>query len=91
MVSWSSSPLYDEKYKSLIEKELLEGTGICDSKKSNHYDAVTEQEKVDVLCSLNRGKAADIYGLTTEHLIYAANNLLPVFTYIIDEQYLWHS
>ena len=39
----SSNPLFDEKYKSLVERELLEIIDPCESS-SDQYDAVTEQE-----------------------------------------------
>ena len=50
----SSNPLFDEKYKSLVERELLEIIDLCESS-SDQYDAVTEQELADALCSLNKG------------------------------------
>ena len=67
LATQSSNPLFDEKYKILVERELLEIIDLHESS-SDQYDAETEQELADALCSLNKGKAADIYGLTTEHL-----------------------
>ena len=45
---------------------------------------VTEAELADALSSLNKGKAADIYGLTTKHLLFASDTLLPVLTSLMN-------
>ena len=83
LATQSSNPLFDEKYKSLVEWELLEIIDLCESS-VDQYDAVTDQELADALCSLNKGKAADIYGLTTEHLSYAADTLPLVLTTLMN-------
>ena len=51
---------------------------------SDQYGAVTEQELADALCSLNKGKTADVYGLTTDHLSFAADTLLLVLTTLMN-------
>ena len=40
LVTQSSNPLFDEKYKSLVERELLEIIDLCESS-SDQYDVVT--------------------------------------------------
>ena len=86
LTTQSSNPLFDEKYKNLVEQELIEITDICKASKASRdqYDEVTQGELTEALGSLNKGKAAGIYGLTTEHLFFASDALLPVLTSLMD-------
>ena len=83
LATQSSNPCFDEKYRAQIEQELIEIIDICDSTSGQH-DEVTEKEMEDALSSLNKGKAPDIYGLTTEHLTSASEVLLPVLTSLMN-------
>ena len=60
----SSNSLFDDKYRDFVEQELLEIIDICQSN-SDRYDVVTETEVAEAKGSLNKGKAPDIYGMTT--------------------------
>ena len=82
LATQSSNPLFDEEYRNLVEQELIEIIDICES--NDQYDMVTQAELADTLSSLNKGKAADIYGLTTEHLLFASDTLLPVLTSLMN-------
>ena len=73
----------DEQYKRVVERELAEIIDICEASKGD-YSPVAEDEVEKALNSLNRGKAADIFGLTTEHLACASNELIPVLTALLN-------
>ena len=45
---------------------------------------MTEAVLADALSSLNKGKAADIYGLTKEHLLFASDTLHSVLTSLMN-------
>ena len=48
---------------------------------SHHlYDLMTEKEITEALSTLNKGKAADIFGATTEDLLYADRDFIPVLS-----------
>ncbi|MEW8547953.1 MAG: reverse transcriptase family protein, partial [Candidatus Thiodiazotropha sp.] len=83
LASASTNPLFDQKYEKLVDQELLEIIDICERSKGV-YDQVTEQEIVEALSTMNKGKAADIYGVTTEHLLYAIDELLPKLVVLIN-------
>ncbi|MES9972510.1 MAG: hypothetical protein ABW092_20945, partial [Candidatus Thiodiazotropha sp.] len=73
----SENSLFDEKYRAQIESELLEIMDIC-KKDSTEIQPITETEVKCALKSLNTGKAADIFGVTAEHFIYASGALLTI-------------
>lgn len=79
----SSNPRFDEQYKRMVDRELGEIIDICEAS-SDEYSPVTNEEVAEALGSLNKGKAADIYGLTTEHLVCAFADLIPVLTSLLD-------
>ena len=79
----SSNPLFDDKYRDFVEQEILEIIDICQSN-SDRYDVVTETEVAEAMGSLNKGKAPDIYGMTTEHLVLASDALMPVLTSLMN-------
>ena len=79
----SDNPRFDEQYKRVVERELAEIIDICEASKGD-YSPVAEDEVEKALNSLNKGKAADIFGLTTEHLACASNELIPVLTALLN-------
>ena len=78
----SSNPRFDE-YKSTVDLELGEIIDICESSSAS-YSPVTVEEVEEAIGSLNKGKAADVFGLTTEHLSYASADLIPVLTTLLN-------
>ena len=79
----SSNPRFDEKYKRIVDMELGEIIDICKSSSAS-YSPVTVEEVEEAIGSLNKGKAADVFGLTTEHLSYASADLIPVLTTLLN-------
>ena len=68
---------FDEGYKQQVASEMLDILDICKSLPAqNPEDYVTEQQVDKALKSMNRGKAADIHGVTVEYLLHGGNSLL---------------
>ena len=64
---------------------MLEVLDICKSLQAeNPEDYITEQQVDKALKSMNRGKAADIHGVTVEQLLHGSNSLLQKTTDIIN-------
>ena len=79
----SENTLFDTEYTAQITNELFEIIDLC--KKDNKIvPPITEAEIKDALKSLNTGKAADIFGVTAEHLIHASGALLPVLVKLMN-------
>ncbi|MEW8548126.1 MAG: reverse transcriptase family protein, partial [Candidatus Thiodiazotropha sp.] len=51
---------------------------------SESYTPVTEEEIYKAVKSLNKGKAADIFGITAEHLLHATDELIPVLVVLMN-------
>ena len=68
---------FDEEYKQQVASEMSLPA-------QNPEDYVTEQQVDNALKSMNRGKAADIHGVTVEHLLHGGNSLLQKVTGIIN-------
>ncbi|MCG8046395.1 MAG: reverse transcriptase domain-containing protein, partial [Candidatus Thiodiazotropha endolucinida] len=66
---------FDNKYLNLIEEESAVIYMIC-STSNNSLNPVTDKEIQDAAKSLNRGKAADVYGVTAEHIYHGGPILL---------------
>ena len=79
----SDNPCFDEQYKRVVERGLAEIIDICEASKGG-YSPVAEDEIENALKSLNMGKAADIFGLTAEHLVCASNELIPMLTALLN-------
>ena len=75
----SDNPRLDEQYKRVVKRKLAEIIHICEASKGD-YSPVEEDEVVKALKLLNKGKVADIFGLTTEHIACASKELIPVLT-----------
>ena len=76
---------FDEGYKQQVASEMLDILDICKSLPAqNPEDYVTEQQVDKALKSMYRGKAADIHGVTVEHLLHGGNSLLQKVTGIIN-------
>jgi hypothetical protein len=73
-------PEYDMQHNDLIENDLNLIDNLVDISYAlgPKVPPVTEVEVAACLRKLKTGKAADIYGLTAEHLIYAKDSLIPL-------------
>ena len=60
---------FDEEYRRLVEMEISEIRDLCDES-STLTSTITTGQVMEAISSLNRGKAADFYGLTAEHFIH---------------------
>ena len=78
-----SNPLSNDKYRDLVQQELLDIIGICEST-SDQYDTVAEA----MLWVLSKCKAPVIYGMNTEHLVRTGLRRTYVSPNVIIEQYL---
>ena len=54
----------------------------CDTRSDGH-ELITVQQVKQAVSALNRGKAADVYGLTAEHFLHGGDGLLGTTTDII--------
>lgn len=80
----SENPDFDEHYRRLVDIEVMEIIDMCCELKQSPTELVTNQQVKDAIKSLNRGKAADVYGLTAEHFLYGGDGLVDTTTDIIN-------
>ena len=57
---------------------------LCSSSQCNRHNPLTTDQVKKAISSLNRGRAADFYGVTAEHFIYGGEELLRVTTDILN-------
>ncbi|VDI45466.1 Hypothetical predicted protein [Mytilus galloprovincialis] len=76
-----SSQLKDQHYHELVEYEIKL---INDMVKARKLPWQTQTELKKAIKTLNRGKSADIYGITVEHLIYAGEKLEQLLLRLIN-------
>ena len=76
----------DPAYQKLIKTEMPQIVDICAhiSRTSTASESVTVEEVEEAVLSLNKGKAADVYGIVTEHVLYGGDHLLQELTTIIN-------
>ena len=67
----------------MVERELAEIIDVREASKGD-YSLVEEDEVEKALKSLNKGKAAEIFVLATEHIACASNELIPVLTALLN-------
>ena len=77
---------YDKKYSEQVEIELNEIKKLC-TKCPTDYKQITPEQVKKAISSLNRGKAADIYGVTAEHFIHGGDALIDTTVGIINSLY----
>ncbi|MCG7876962.1 MAG: hypothetical protein N0C90_11600, partial [Candidatus Thiodiazotropha endolucinida] len=78
---------FDEEYRQLFASEMLDIMDICSSKQghdSHPDESVSQQQVKEAMESVNRGKSADIHGVTIEHFLYGGEVLLQKLTGIIN-------
>ena len=83
----TDNPLFDKDYDLLVKRELNEIIDICEYERDN-FLPVTEEEIQQALKSLNKGKSVDIYGVTSEHLLNAKEQLTRTGVECLDELYI---
>ena len=77
-------PGVDMKYCNLVRDKLVEIMELCSSSHCNQHNPLTTDQVKKAISSLNRGKAADFYGVTAEHFIYGGEELLRATTDILN-------
>ena len=82
----SDDQSFDKDYNNLVELEIHEIQELCTRYPSEIKQITPDQVKKAIL-SLNRGKSADIYGVTAEHFIYGGDELLMATVDIINSLY----
>ena len=76
---------FEEEYRQLVASEMLDIMDICSSLPTQDSgDCVSEQQVREAMESMNRGKAADIHGVTVEYFLHGGNALLQKVTEIIN-------
>ena len=76
---------FDEEYKQQVAGEMLDIMDICNSLPAqNSEDCVSDEQVKKALKSMDKGKAADIHGVTVEHFLYGGEALLEKVTGIIN-------
>ena len=76
----------DHVYQELVRTEVPEIADICThiSKSAPTTDSVTAEEVEMAISSLNKGKAADAYGVVAEHILYGGDQLLHMLTRVVN-------
>ena len=81
-------PGFDRTYGNLVQSELAEIIELCRKAPDDQPRQYVTCEQVEkAIASLNRGKAADYYGVTAEHFLFGGEELLSVTTEIINNLY----
>ena len=77
----------DHAYKQLVKTEMLEIFDICTHMANGptNIETITVPEVKEAISSLNKNKAADIYGIEAEHILYGGKVLLEFITRIINQ------
>ncbi|MCG7866749.1 MAG: hypothetical protein JAY74_10300 [Candidatus Thiodiazotropha taylori] len=86
LASPSDDPSFDGRHSDLVKMEVNEILEMC-SKSYMELKQVTQDQVKKAIFSLNRGKAADVYGVTAEHFLHGGENLLQTTTDIINSLY----
>ena len=79
LATQSSNLDYDSEYHYLCTNEIHHIKQMVNTKETA---AVTQEELVDAIAEINRGKAPDIFGITIEHIIHADKTILEYLLYI---------
>ena len=78
---------FDEDYREMVDLEIREIMDMCCDERSDGHERITVQQVKQAVSALNRGKAADVYGLTAEHFLHGGDGLLETTTDIINGLY----
>ncbi|MCG8033052.1 MAG: endonuclease/exonuclease/phosphatase family protein, partial [Candidatus Thiodiazotropha taylori] len=83
----SEVPGMDKRYCDTVSGEVTEIIDLCSSANYRHPDPLSMDQVKKAIESLNKGKAADFYGVTAEHFIYGGEELLRTTTDILNNLY----
>ena len=78
---------FDEEYRQLVASEMLDIVDICSSllvSDADHVESVSQQQVKEAMELVNRGKPADIHGVSVEHFLHGGEVLLQKLTEIIN-------
>ena len=78
----SDNPNFDQKYH---EMNIYEVSVIKDLVRSQEISSVTHEEILNAIKSINKGKAADIYGVTIEHILNAGEAAIDFLQELINQ------
>ena len=67
----------DVEYAELIRRDIAETIEVS-SKSLDDGSEIIKSGVYEIICDLNRGKSADVNGLTAEHFLYGGDNLLSI-------------
>ena len=77
------NPKFDESYLNNVKSDLLHIEEIC-HQSSKPIDLVTEEEIRKALAKLKNNKAADAFGLMSEHFSLCINEISPVLVVMVN-------
>lgn len=75
---------FDTDHRRLTEMELREIKALCQNPNDSELP-ISEEEVLSAIKSLNKGKSADIYNISAEHLAFGADNVVPVLTKLLNK------
>ncbi|CAG2231328.1 unnamed protein product [Mytilus edulis] len=73
---------FDNKYQQKIEQEYIDIIDIC--RAMFQHQSITENEIVEALKLLNLNKSPDIFGVSTENLLYGGQSLIYHLKELLD-------
>ena len=78
----SDNPNFDQKYH---DTNIYEVSVIKDLVRNQEISSVTHEEILNAIKSINKGKAADIYGVTIEHILNAGEAAIDFLLELINQ------
>ncbi|CAC5405143.1 unnamed protein product [Mytilus coruscus] len=76
---------FDNKYQQKIEQEYIDITDIC--RGMFQHQTITENEVEEALKLLNLNKSLDIFGISTENLLYGGPSLIHYLKELLDSTF----
>ncbi|VDI36427.1 Hypothetical predicted protein [Mytilus galloprovincialis] len=76
---------FDNKYQQKIEQEYIDIIDIC--RAMFQHQSITENEIVEALKLLNLNKSPDIFGVSTENLLYGGQSLIYHLKELLDSTF----
>ena len=77
------NPRIDDKYLNNVKTDLIHIQEIC-FRSSTPIDLVTEDEMRKALTKLKNNKAADSFGLMSEHFTLCPDEIVPVLVNMVN-------
>ncbi|VDI29125.1 Hypothetical predicted protein [Mytilus galloprovincialis] len=76
---------FDNKYQQKVEQEYIDIIDIC--RAMFQHQSITESEIVEALKLLNLNKSPDIFGVSTENLLYGGQSLIYHLKELLDSTF----